>query len=77
MELASLIGLLFIVNLALAQNLPYVIKKVCIEGECKEVIAIDERKLYGHSPSAKESILKVLGALIFIIALALIVVLLT
>ena len=73
MELVNLIGLIFIINLALAQNLPYVIKKVCINSECKNVIAIDKKKLYGYDPEFKQNVLKMLGIGIVIAVLALII----
>ena len=73
MELVNLIGLIFIINLALAQNLPYVIKKVCINNECKNVIAIDKKKLYGYDPELRQNVLKILGIGIAIAVLALII----
>ena len=73
MELANLIGLLFIINLALARPQLLIIRKHCIDNTCIDAPIVDMNMVLGRKPNLKGTILKILGIGIAIAVLALII----
>jgi len=72
-ELANLISLFFILNLALAGPQLLIIRKHCIDNTCIDAPIVDMKYVLGYNPSVKRNILKILGTLIGVLFLILLI----